>query len=95
MFSLKMKNFNISKKNCKYCQIVFGRTMKVNINNYSETHNILSNILQESVLELLFLIFMNDLPNDIKSEMELFADHVKQLVILLSKEITQMNKFSY
>ena len=33
----------------------------------------------------------HDLPNDIKSEIELFADDVKLFFLSLSKEITQMN----
>ena len=57
-------------------------------NNYSKTENIPSSITQGSVLEpLLFLKVINDLPNDIKSEIKLFADDVKLLVRLLSKEI--------
>ena len=46
---------------------------------------------------LLFLIFINDLRNDIKSEIKLFAGDVKRLIRPLSKEITQkeLNKLSY
>ena len=55
------------------------RRMKVKIgNNYSEKQNIRSSILQGSIQEFwLFLIFLNDLPNDIKSEIKLFVDEVK------------------
>ena len=35
---------------------------------------------------LLFLIFINDLPNHIKLEIKLFVDYVKLLVRRLSKE---------
>ena len=52
---------------------IFGRTMKVKIGStYSETQYI-------PLRPLLFLIFVNDLSNDIKLEIELFAD-VKQFV---------------
>ena len=64
-------------------------TSKVEIgNNYSETLN----ILWYSVVlgPLLFLLFINDLPNDIKSETRLFADDIKLLAWLLSKETTQI-----
>ena len=62
--------------------MLFDRTMKVKIvNNYSETQNMPSGVPQESVLRsLLFLIFMNDLPNDIKSEIKIFADDVELFV---------------
>ena len=73
--------------------------MKVNIsNNYSETQNILNNVPQESILgPLLFLKFINVLPNDIKSEIELFVDDVKLVLKQLLKETTQLdlNKLSY
>ena len=56
--------------------------MKVKIkNNFSKTQNISSRVLQGLELgPLLFLIFINDLPHDIKSEIKLFADDVKILV---------------
>ena len=56
--------------------------MKVKIGkNYLETENIPSDVFQGSLLGfLLFLTFINDLPNDIKSEIKLFADDVKLLI---------------
>ena len=55
--------------------------MKVEIgNNYSETQYIASSVPRGSVLKpLLFLILISDLPNDIKSEIKLFADVVSSL----------------
>ena len=50
-------------------------------------------VLLGSVLRpLLFLICIKDLSNDIKSEIQLFADDVKLLVRPLSKETTRMDQ---
>ena len=47
----------------------------------SETQNTTSGAPQGSALiSLLFLIFRNDLPNDIKSEIKLFGDNVEQFI---------------
>ena len=90
------KNLGISNKIVK---IFFGCKMKVKIeNSYSETLNKLSGAPQVSVQgPLLFLIFINELTNDIKSEIKLFALDVKLFVRALLKETTQMNvdKLSY
>ena len=53
--------------------------MKIKIrSNFSETQNILSVVPQGLILgPWLFLIFINDLLYDIKSEIEMFADDVK------------------
>ena len=65
--------------------------MKVKIgNNYSET--------VYSVLGPFFiLIFINDLPSNTKSEMELFPDDIKLFVWPISKDIVPMDlgKLSY
>ena len=67
--------------------------MKVKIgNNYSEKKNIQYGVLQRSVLRyLLFLIFINNLPNDIKSKINLFADYIK----LFETRKIALNKLSY
>ena len=58
--------------------------MKVKIgNSYSGTQNIHFGVSHSSVQgPFLFLIFINDLPNIIKSEIKLFHDDVKLLVRL-------------
>ena len=90
---VKRKNLGVSKKktNSKYYKMLFNRLMKEKFgNNYSKTQNIRFIVPQSSVLEpLLFLIFINNLPIDIKSEREQFAD-VKLLVTPLPKEKTQI-----
>ena len=45
---------------------------------------------------MLFLIFINDLSNDIKSKIRMFADVVKLIIKPISKETTLMdvNKLS-
>ena len=48
----------------------------------------LSGVLQSSVLKPFFLIFINDLFHDIKSEIKLFTHYVKLLIRLLLKETT-------
>ena len=55
--------------------------MKVKIgDNYSEIENILFVVPWESEIRLLlFLIFINDFSNDIKSDIKLFADDLKLL----------------
>ena len=62
--------------------------MKLNIsNNHSKTQYVHSGLLQGSVFgPLFFIIFINDLPNFIKSEIELYPDDFKLFVRPLVKE---------
>ena len=82
---VKMKNLDISEKR-KSILLDILRDMKVKIGkNYSEIQNIHSSVPQESVVgPFLFLIFINDLSNVIKSELKIFANGVKRFIILLS-----------
>ena len=56
-----------------------NRTLKVSVNGkHSETKMVLSGVPQGSVLgPLLFVLFINDLPDNIKSAIKVFADDVK------------------
>ena len=76
-----MKNFVFSKKKKQYIierYFLTDKTLKVKTGyNYVETKHISPSVPLESVLRpLLFLIFFNNLPDDIKSEVELFATDV-------------------
>ena len=70
--------------------------MKIKIGyNYSETQNIPSSVPQGLILgPLLFLIFINDLPYDITSEIKLFntlSDHYQKTDVY--KEIVVLGRY--
>ena len=81
-----------------------SRTQQVVINGeLSEPKNVTSGIPQGSVLgPLLFVIFINDLPDQVKSDMFLFADDTKifrristkQDEVILQEDINEMVKWA-
>ena len=80
---VKMSNLGIDLKSINIVQdFLSGRTMKVKIGDvFSACKDVLSGVIQGSVIgPLLFIIFVNDLPNCISSLSKLFADDLKLIV---------------
>ena len=76
----KMKSMGISGKLLDIVKdFLSGRTMRTNVGGHlSSVRNVLSGVPQGSVLgPLLFVIFINDLPVNLSSSAQLFADDLK------------------
>ena len=76
----KLQSYGIKGKLLRWLQdFLSNRQQKVKVNrSLSSATSILSGIPQGSVLgPMLFIFFINDLPDDIKSEVLLFADDTK------------------
>ena len=76
----KLKTFDLSGKLIKWLDsFLISRTMKVVLRGtYSQILEVLSGVPQGSVLgPLLFMLFVNELPSWIMSDMKMFADDTK------------------
>ena len=72
----KLKSYRISDQTCLWIR---NRKQRVQVNGeFSPWHNVTSGILQGSVLgPILFVVFINDLPDCVDSKVFMFADDTK------------------
>ena len=76
----KLKVYGISGKLLQWIKnFLYSRKMRVRVrNSFSEWVSVLSGVPQGSVLgPLLFLLFVNDLPDWIRNNIRMFADDTK------------------
>ena len=91
---IKMKNLGIDRKSISIIKdFLQGRTMKVKVGDtFSLSKEVLSGVIQGSVIgPLLFIIFVNDLPNCIYSLCKLFADDLKLIVSPTNFSVTSLD----
>ena len=77
---VKLKSYGIKGKVVKWIEsFLVDRKMRVNVQgSFSEWTNVTSGVPQGSVLgPLLFVLYVNDIPDIIKSEVRIFADDTK------------------
>ena len=85
----KIKSMGISGELCKLLEnYLSGRYQRVVLNGQTSSWRpVLAGVPQGSILgPLLFLIYINDLPNDLKSNAKLFADDTSLFTIVKVKK---------
>ena len=89
---VKLSSFGIHGKTLNVVQdFLSDRTFSVSVgDSKSKQYNVTSGVPQGSVLgPLLFLLYINDLPENIKNAVLLFADDLKMIAKSSTKEINQ------
>ena len=84
----KLRSMGISEKLYKLLEnYLSGRLQTVALNGQTSSWRpVLEEVAQESILgPLLFLIYINDLPNELKSNVKLFADDTSLFTIIKDK----------
>ena len=82
---VKLKAYGISERMCSWVEnFLYGRKQRVQVNGrFSKGSNVSSGIPQGSVLgPILFVIYINDLPDSVVSDIALYANDTK-----ISKDI--------
>ena len=93
---IKMKGYGITGKLLDWVRaFLAGRKQQVRVGTeFSEVTNVLSGIPQGSILgPVLFTIFINDLPDSIKSNCKIFADDTKVYNIVENKDTLQADLY--
>ena len=89
---VKLENYGVTGGTLEIIRdFLSDRSMRVGVgDHFSESRRIVSGVPQGSILgPLLFLLFINDLPTEVKNKVFLFADDLKMIVNPTRKDIVE------